>query len=104
MSSYIVSPQAHVDLFEIASFISQDSESVAIRFLEAAEETFTLLADSPFVGRVVNTSPSSQTEIRVFRVRDFPHILVLYRVNGRQPHISRVVHGARDIEALLTDD
>ena len=61
------SPQAFVDLDELASYIQRDNPDAAHRFLISAEWTFNLLAEMPHLGKEYN-HPSHQN-LRVWYVR-----------------------------------
>ena len=61
------SPQAFVDLDELASYIQRDNPDAAHRFLISAEWTFNLLAAMPHLGKEYN-HPSHQN-LRVWYVR-----------------------------------
>jgi toxin ParE1/3/4 len=97
-------PQVPVDLWEIASHISQDDRTAAVRFLDAAEETFQQLAISPDLGsRGEFDSPHLLGVLR-WRVKGFKRYLIFYRPKDDGVEVIRVIHSARDIEALFAND
>jgi toxin ParE1/3/4 len=96
-------PQAAADLIDIASYIAEDNLDAAERFLDAAEEAFTLLASMPSMGRVVTFQSPIAQGIRVWRVQGFPRYLIFYRVVEHRIEIVRVLHAARDIERLFEE-
>jgi toxin ParE1/3/4 len=89
------------DLDGLAAYIQKDSPASAIRFLDAAEETFDLLAQSPELGGRYEVSNSQLASLRVWRVKGFEKLLVFYQRIARGVEIIRVVHGARDLPALF---
>jgi toxin ParE1/3/4 len=40
-------------------------------------------------------------DIRSWSIREFPSVLIFYRPSGHGIEVIRVLHGARDIEAIL---
>jgi toxin ParE1/3/4 len=99
-----IRPQARMDVVELATYIGRDSVTAADRFLDACEATFDFLAESPEIGGVYPTTNSRLIGLRVFWVRDFPNHLALYVERSNSVEIIRVVHGARDLEAVLRDE
>ena len=84
-------PLARVDLAEIWSYIADDSEAAADRFLDALEVKFALLATQPRMGR-------QRDELRA-DLRSFPagRYVIFYLANADGIELVRVLHGARDI-------
>jgi toxin ParE1/3/4 len=89
------------DLDELATYIQRDSPQAALRFLQSAQETFELLARMPELGGVFQVTNPRLSGIRVWQVKGFENILVFYRPQGRVVEIVRVLHGARDLTALI---
>jgi toxin ParE1/3/4 len=90
-------PQAYRDLDEIAAFIGRDNPQAAVRFLDDLEGRFHLLASSPGIGR---PRPELGAGVRGFPAGDY---LIFYRQLGLGIEVIRVLHGARDIEAVWQD-
>jgi toxin ParE1/3/4 len=86
-------PLALFDLAEIWSYIADDSESNADRFLAKLESKFDLLASQPQMGRL--------REELMPGLRSFAHaryvVYFLPRATGIE--LVRVLHSARDINA-----
>ncbi len=57
-------PRALEDLAGIALYISQHNPDAAMRFLDAAEETFELLSRSPYIGARLFDAPSGLADFR----------------------------------------
>jgi toxin ParE1/3/4 len=98
--SFSKSLQARADLLDIFVHIGEDSLTSADRFLEAAESTFQRLAENPHIGNVCGFG-GDFADLRRWPVRGFETYLIFYRVRGQVVEIIRVLHGARDIEAMF---
>ena len=97
----LVRPAAANDLDDEAAYIARDSTvETALRFLEAADTTFWLLARRPGIGRLYGLKPPLEA-IRSFPVKGFTDLLVFYRPVRRGIEVVRVLHGAREIQKLF---
>lgn len=97
----LVRPAASHDLDEQAAYIARKSTvETALRFFEAADVTFSLLAGRPHVGRLYGLKPPLEA-IRSFPVKGFAEVLVFYRPVRGGIEVVRVLHGAREIEKLF---
>jgi toxin ParE1/3/4 len=74
---------------------------VALRFFDAAYGTFALLASQPNMGWRSRVKYPGLEALRVFRVTGFEDMLILYRPLSKGVDILRVVHGSRNLRALL---
>ncbi|WP_083670185.1 type II toxin-antitoxin system RelE/ParE family toxin [Singulisphaera sp. GP187] len=77
------------------------SLEVALRFYDAAAETFTFLARNSGVGVLRKSKNPAHTEIRVWRVSGFNKHLIFYRPFDGGVEIVRVIHGHRDLDSEL---
>ena len=101
-SRYLVRPKADQDLEEQAYYYAtKESLELGHRFLLAAHETFALLASQPEMGWRPRLQDPALQSLRVFRVSGFEKVIVLYRPVSNGVDIFRVVHGSRDLLALL---
>jgi toxin ParE1/3/4 len=91
MARVLKRPFAHADLAEIWSFIADESEAAADRFLGVLEQKFRLLATQPQMGRL---RPELMPEVRSFPVGRY---VVFYLSLADGIELLRVLHGARDI-------
>jgi toxin ParE1/3/4 len=99
---YLIRPKASRDLDEQAYYYSKvGSPEVGHRFLAAALDTFSLLATQPNMGWHSRLKHPGLELMRVFRVKGFDRLLILYRPFPNGVEILRVVHGSRNLEALL---
>jgi toxin ParE1/3/4 len=97
-------PQVIRDLIELATYIAEDNLDVSDRFLAAAEETFKQLAKTPGMGKLCQFSHPNLADVRQQPVKRFRRYLVFYRPTDLGVEILRVIHSARDIEAILDED
>src|SRR5262245_50912947 len=94
-------PEALNDLEEIQFAIGQNSMMAPERFSVAAERAFELLASMPELGGRFESDHPILSKLRVWPIRRFRKYLILYRPLSDGIEVVRVVHGARDIEALF---
>ncbi len=92
------------DLDEAAAYIQRDSPEAAIRFLEAAQETFGALARTPGLGGLFESRNPRFSGVRIWQVKGFRSVLVFYRPIKGGVEIIRVVNGARDFAALFGEE
>jgi toxin ParE1/3/4 len=94
MPRIVVSPLAQADIDEIWDYIARDSIPNADRFVDRIEKRFDFLADNPGVG-------VARDDLRP-GLRRFTHAryLIYYRPARGGIEVVRVVHGARDEDAL----
>ena len=95
-------PAADGDLDEQAAYYSVSATAaLGHRFLVAAHDTFALLANQPYMGWHPALWHPELRELRVFRVRTFERMLILYLPLRDGVDILRVVHGSRDMQAFV---
>jgi toxin ParE1/3/4 len=101
-SRYVLRPLADRDLDEQAYYYATvASADIGHRFLVAAHDTFALLATQPQMGWRSRIRHPEIKELRVFRVKAFERILILYLPLSDGVEVLRVVHGSRNLQALL---
>lgn len=93
-----VAPEAEADLGEIWYYVATQSGSIqsADRLIDLLTDRFLLLANHPRIGR--RRDENLRPDLRSFAVGEY---LILYRIEGEFALILRVIHGSRDIAALL---
>jgi toxin ParE1/3/4 len=104
MPSYRVSPQAEADVVAIACYIAENNPEAGERFVDAAYTTFRFLTTQPELGRPRRFANSTLIGLRSWRVARFTRYLIFYRCRGSEVEILRVIHGARDLEALFREE
>ena len=95
-------PRAKLDLEDCANYLAEHgSLQVALRFLECAEATFEILVEHPGFGRQLQLTRPELEGLRSFRVQGFENHLVFYLPRESGIEVVRVLHGARDLEAIF---
>lgn len=74
------------------------------RFLDSFEEALLLLARHPRAGRIWQSDNPRLKCLRCWPVKGFKSLLVFYREVEDGIEVVRVLHGARELSALLEDD
>jgi len=93
--NYRLSPEAQEDIDAIWDYIAQDDPSAAERFIHRLTGKFSLLTQQPRSGRPCEELAPS---LRCFPVKNY---IIFYRIAPEALEIVRILHGARDIEALF---
>ena len=91
-------PLAETDILDIWDYIADDSLAAADRWVDRLDEQFRLLAAQPMMGRARDELAPG--------VRSFPfgrHV-VLYVPLDDGIDVVRVLHGARDIDAVFNPE
>ena len=99
MSGYRLTPSAENDLFEIWCYIARDSTEAANRVEEAIHDACRLLARSPQAGQ--ERPDLTRRAIRFWTVTPFKKYIVVYDPDARPLRVLRILHGARNVRALL---
>ena len=96
MSRYQLSAPARLDLIEIRDFISRDSRIAARKVLAGIRAACRLLAKRPEIGHL-------RTDLVAEPLRFWPvySYLIVYRPESEPIEIVRVLHGARDVSAII---
>ncbi|BAZ12375.1 plasmid stabilization system protein [Calothrix sp. NIES-4071] len=95
MSRIVRRPEAKTDLKEIWKYIAAQDKERASNFLKVLDEALQSLAQHPFMGK---ERPEIMEEIRSFPVKSY---VIFYRPLDNGIEVVRILHGARDIEALF---
>lgn len=94
-------PEARRDLVEIADYISGNSVEASMRFLDAAEGTIDFLAANPQIGQSFVPENEPIPPLRIWPIDGFRNHLIFFRPTDDGVEIVRVLHGARDLDALF---
>jgi toxin ParE1/3/4 len=87
--------EAEADLNTISGYVAEANPRAAQTLVEKFDRRFSLLERLPNAGRA---RPEYGTDIRSLTVHPY---VILYRVEPDAVVVIRIVHGARDIEAML---
>ncbi len=91
------------DALQIYVFIGEDNLDAAERFLRALNQDLHNLAEMPGMGAKRSFTNPKLADIRSWPVSDFHNYLIFYRFDESELHALRAIHGARDIEAALSE-
>ena len=107
MPELIVAPSARADLLAPWDYFADEvgRPDLGDRFVSSAELTFTNLARTPGLGRPRKSRSPKAKNIRSWKVDNFPMYLIFSRpmLEAGGVEIVRVIHGARDLEALFNE-
>jgi toxin ParE1/3/4 len=92
------------DLIAIATYISTDNLDAGDRFLYAAEATFKQIAKLPEIGRISGFTHPELTQVRQYPIKGFKNYLVFYQLQTDEIDVMRVLHGAQEIEFILSPE
>lgn len=95
MKPVVFTPQAKRDLTGIADYIAIDNPRRAVTFIEELEERRIALGNAPHAPR---RFPQLGADARILPYRNY---IILYRILATEVSITRIIHGARDIMALI---
>lgn len=88
-------PEAEDDPFQIGTYIERENPRAAVSFVAAIREKCENLSNNPETGRL---RPELLTVLRSFPVGQY--MIFYYSMDG-DVEIVRIIHGARDIDALF---
>ena len=91
-----ISPGAEGDLTGIGDWIALESPLRAVTFIRELRERCSRLGNMPNAYPLVRRHEAAG--IRRYAFRDY---LIFYRVTSEQIEVLHIVHGARDLDALL---
>jgi toxin ParE1/3/4 len=97
MPKILKRPQAEDDLDEIWWYIAQDNLTAADGFLDKIEEHCRTIARTPYIGR---SRDELMPGLRSFAIGNYLIFYIPFE-GGGGIDVVRVLHGARDIEALF---
>jgi len=98
MNDLLIAPEARFDLDEIWSYYAIDLQNpdVADRIRDELFDALRKLARTPGIGHF--RSDLAGEPLRFWCLRSY---LIIYRGEKRPVEIVRVLHGARDVQAIL---
>jgi Plasmid stabilization system protein len=101
MFPVILTTIAQEDVYDIASYLADQSYDAGIRFHDQFDMTLERLEEMPELGTVCRFENVGE-EIRVWPVKGFHNYLIFYRI--KYPEVTivlRVLHGSTDYETLF---
>jgi plasmid stabilization system protein ParE len=101
MSHYQFTPQAVDDLFEIWSYVARDNVRAANRLEDAVYKACAFLAAGPLRGTI--REDLTKLPLRFWTLQAFPNYVIVYDPATDPLRIIRILHGSRDILAILRE-
>ncbi|MFH1741440.1 MAG: type II toxin-antitoxin system RelE/ParE family toxin [bacterium] len=100
----IIASEADRDLDDQFDYLAQESMEAAVRLLRAAQEAFKRLLQMPQMGSPRIFQNPDLRHLRMWPIPGFEKHLIFYRPTETGIEIIRVLHGARDIEAVFDEE
>ncbi len=97
----LIHQQAKDDLTNHYAYIARNEPEAADRLLAAVQKLFDDLAHFPDMGRRWQSEAAHLQEIRFLPIHGFLNYLVFYHTTASDVRIITVLHGSRDLPALL---
>jgi toxin ParE1/3/4 len=97
----ILSNPARTDLNRHYDYIAQSNPEAALRFFDAARQTFGDLSRMPGMGSSYISPNSRLKNLQKWRVKGFKTFLIFYRTQEDAIEILRILSAAQDIEAII---
>ena len=98
--TYVLTPLAKADIFDIWVYIAESSEDAADRVEQAIFDACAFIAESPLRG---HTRPDlTPRSLRFWTLTRYPNYAIVYRPDTVPLQIVAVLHGKRNIECVLT--
>jgi toxin ParE1/3/4 len=97
-------PSADADVEDAALFIARDNLNAALRFYDAVDKTFRQIRDHPMRWPRYELDQRKLAGLRKCSVIGFRKYLVFYLTDDDVVDVIRVLHGAREIPPILSDD
>ncbi len=102
--AYDLSPEARRDLAKAADYLAERSVPRGRRLIAAAMGTFAKIAARPGLGARVEFAEDLYPGLRCRPIERHKNHLIFYRPTAEGVKIMRIIHGARDVEAILAGD
>lgn len=94
----VLTRPAAIDLEAIGDWIAHDNQARAVTFVEELRQRAASLARFP------NAGPPRPQWGEGVRIAVHGRYLVIYRVRNDTVQVLRILHGARDLDRLLSDE
>ena len=99
MSAYVLTSLAKADIFEIWSYIADDSEEIADRVEQAIYDACSFLSNAPRRGHT--RSDITNLPVRFWSLTRYPNYLIVYLPDTNPIQVIAVLHGRRNVKRLL---
>lgn len=103
MTALRVRPEADRDTDQAADYYAREANlDLGLRFLGAVEAAYARLLEHPHIGSTVASFHPRLSGLRFWPVPGFESHLVFYVPSVDSVEIVRVLHGAQDLQQVLT--
>jgi antitoxin ParD1/3/4 len=99
MSGYALTPLAKADIFDIWSYIADDSEKAADRVEQAIYDACEFVAEAPTRGHT--RSDLTSRPLRFWTLTRYPNYTVVFRPQTSPLQVVAVLHGKRNVRRIL---
>jgi antitoxin ParD1/3/4 len=99
MSVYALTPLPKADIFDIWSYIADDSEDAANRVERAIYDACAFVAEAPLRGH--SRPDFTSRPLRFWTLTRYPNYIVVYRPETAPLQIVAILHGKRNIRRIL---
>ena len=99
MSGYVLTPLAKADIFEIWSYIADESEETADRVERAVYDACEFVAEAPLRGH--SRADLTTRSLRFWTLTRYPNYSVVYRPDTAPLQVVAVLHGKRNLRRIL---
>jgi plasmid stabilization system protein ParE len=96
MTPFVLTPSARQDINDIYDYIANDNPEAAGRVLDTLENTLFKLAKNPGIGHW--REELADQRHKFFLVYSY---LIVYRHETKPLQVIRILHAARDVQAIL---
>ena len=103
MKSIRVRPHADSEINALADYIAHDNLNAALRFLDAVQKTFNLIAEQPNIGSQRYAHFPMMDGLRMKAISNFENHFIFYIERPSYIDILRVLHSARDIPEAIKE-
>jgi toxin ParE1/3/4 len=93
--------QVEQDIIDIYGYIHRRSPQAAERLLDAIERSIKSLREIPGAGRLWNSTDPRLEGMRVTVITPYRNYLVFFRRTAKAIEVFRVIHGARELDAVV---
>jgi plasmid stabilization system protein ParE len=102
----VIRPRARDDITRQFRWylVDQDAPDAAFRFLDAIQMTIDRITETPGIGAPKQFKNPVLAGLRSCPVDGFGKIRVYYLADGKDLRVIRILHGARDIGAVLESE
>ena len=88
------SSQTYEDIVEIGVWLGAEDSDVALRFFDSYEATLEVIKTTPKIGSLRSTGNGEP--FRIWFVKGFEKVLIIYQDHADEIKILRVIHSAQD--------